>query len=153
MGAGRHAIAEDKPPLANAIRQVEEEAAARDVGRARGAASRHAPGDAPTALTRALHTLGPGGAGPLRRRGRDEPARAPAAGGDRRAVRHGLLPASPRGRRRGRAARPPWSSIAELAFDLDLPSDILTVLDADRRGRTLRSAWNWTLGSRIATRT
>ena len=40
----------------------------------------------------------------------------------------------------------------ELAFDLDLPSDILTVLDARRQGRTREVCLGMDLASRIATR-
>ena len=40
----------------------------------------------------------------------------------------------------------------ELAFDLDLPGDILTVLDARRQGRTREVCLDMDLASRIATR-
>jgi 2-phospho-L-lactate guanylyltransferase (CobY/MobA/RfbA family) len=41
----------------------------------------------------------------------------------------------------------------ELAFDLDVPSDILTVLEARRPGRTREVCRELELGARIATRT
>ena len=84
------------------------------------------------ALTRALHTLGPvvlapssdeGGTNLLIRR---PPAAIEARFGTDSYRRH------LRGGRRGRRARPSIVHRHELAFDLDLPSDILTVLEARR---------------------
>jgi len=43
--------------------------------------------------------------------------------------------------------------VPELAFDLDLPSDILTVLESRHEGRTLQVCRDLDLGARIATRT
>jgi 2-phospho-L-lactate guanylyltransferase (CobY/MobA/RfbA family) len=40
----------------------------------------------------------------------------------------------------------------ELAFDLDLPSDILTVLTSHREGRTLQVCRDLDLGARMAFR-
>ncbi|HSD48917.1 MAG TPA: hypothetical protein VLE71_03710, partial [Actinomycetota bacterium] len=55
---GGHAIAEDKPPLGNAIRQVDEEAAARQV-EALAVLLPDTPLVTADAMLRALHTLGP----------------------------------------------------------------------------------------------
>jgi 2-phospho-L-lactate guanylyltransferase (CobY/MobA/RfbA family) len=43
--------------------------------------------------------------------------------------------------------------IPELAFDLDLPGDILTVLETRKPGRTLEVCRELDLASRIPTRT
>ena len=41
----------------------------------------------------------------------------------------------------------------ELAFDLDVPGDILTVLESRREGRTLQVCRDLDLGPRLAART
>lgn len=151
MGRGAHAIAEDKPPLGNAIRQVDEEAAARQV-ETLAVLLPDTPLVTVDALTRALHTLGPvvlapssdeGGTNLLIRR---PPASIGARFGTDSYRRH-LEAAAEAGL--------PTSIVHrhELAFDLDLPSDILTVLEARRPGRTLTVCRELELGSRIATRT
>jgi 2-phospho-L-lactate guanylyltransferase len=148
---GAHAIAEDKPPLGNAIRQVDEEAAARQV-ETLAVLLPDTPLVTVDALTRALHTLGPvvlapssdeGGTNLLIRR---PPAAIGARFGTDSYRRH-LEAAAEAGL--------PTSNVHrhELAFDLDLPSDILTVLEARRPGRTLTVCRELELGSRIATRT
>ena len=43
--------------------------------------------------------------------------------------------------------------VPELGFDLDLPSDILTVLESRQEGRTLQVCRDLELGARVATRT
>ena len=103
------------------------------------------------ALTRALHTLGPvvlapsadeGGTNLLIRR-------PPSAIGAR------FGPDSYRRHLQAAAEADLPASIVhrhELAFDLDLPGDILTVLDARRQGRTRDVCLDMDLGSRIATR-
>lgn len=150
MERGAHAIAEDKPPLGNAIRQVDEEAAARQV-ETLAVLLPDTPLVTVDALTRALHTLGPvvlapssdeGGTNLLIRR---PPASIGARFGTDSYRRH-LEAAAEAGL--------PTSIVhrLELAFDLDLPSDILTVLEARRPGRTLTVCRELELGSRIATR-
>jgi 2-phospho-L-lactate/phosphoenolpyruvate guanylyltransferase len=151
MQRGAHAIEEDVPPLSNAIRQVEEEAEAR---RAETLAILlpDTPLVTPDSLTRALHTLGPvvlapstdeGGTNLLLRR---PPAAIRARFGTDSYRRHLEAAAE---------ADLPTAIVHrdELAFDLDLPGDILTVLEARRPGRTLEVCRELELGSRIATRT
>ncbi|MGZ5128144.1 MAG: 2-phospho-L-lactate guanylyltransferase [Actinomycetota bacterium] len=148
---GAHAIAEDKPPLGNAIRQVDEEASARQV-ETLAVLLPDTPLVTVDALTRALHTLGPvvlapssdeGGTNLLIRR----PAAAIGARFGTDSYRRHLEAAAEAGL--------PTSIVHrhELAFDLDLPSDILTVLEARRPGRTLTVCRELELGPRIATRT
>ena len=131
---GAHAIAEDTPPLGNAIRQVEEEAAARQA-ESLAVLLPDTPLVTAEALTRALHTLGPAVVAPsrdesgtnllLRRPPRAIPARF---GADSyrlhlQAAAEADIPIS-------------VASSPELGFDLDAPDDILTVLEARRAGRT-----------------
>jgi 2-phospho-L-lactate/phosphoenolpyruvate guanylyltransferase len=134
MGRGVHAIAEDAPPLASAIHQVEEEATARDVD-VLAVLLPDTPLVTTASLTRALHTLGAvvmapsadeGGTNLLVRR---PPTSITARFGHDSYRRH-LQEAA--------EADVPTAvvEIPELAFDVDLPGDILTVLEADRRGRT-----------------
>jgi 2-phospho-L-lactate guanylyltransferase len=151
MQRGAHAIAEDKPPLGNAIRQVDEEAAARQV-ETLAVLLPDTPLVTVDALTRALHTLGPvviapsvdeGGTNLLIRR----PPTAVGAHFGTDSYRRHLEAAAEAGL--------PTSIVhrEELAFDLDLPGDILTVLETRRPGRTLTVCRELDLGSRIATRT
>ena len=151
MQRGAHAIEEDVPPLGNAIRQVEEEAAAR-AAETLAILLPDTPLVTPDALTRALHTLGPvvlapstdeGGTNLLLRR---PPAAIRARFGTDSYRRHLEAAAE---------ADLPTAIVHrdELAFDLDLPGDILTVLEARRPGRTLEVCRELELGSRIATRT
>jgi 2-phospho-L-lactate guanylyltransferase len=151
MQRGAHAIAEDKPPLGNAIRQVDEEAAARQVEML-AVLLPDTPLVTVDALTRALHTLGPvviapsvdeGGTNLLIRR----PPTAVGAHFGTDSYRRHLEAAAEAGL--------PTSIVhrEELAFDLDLPGDILTVLETRRPGRTLTVCRELDLGSRIATRT
>ncbi|MGZ5212174.1 MAG: 2-phospho-L-lactate guanylyltransferase [Actinomycetota bacterium] len=150
LGRSAHAIREEKPPLGNAIRQAEEEA----LGRQADALAVLLP-DTPLvttdALTRALHTLGPvvlapstdeGGTNLLLRR----PPRAIGARFGPDSYRKHLEAAA--------LADLPTAIVGsrELGFDLDLPGDILTVLDARRQGRTREVCLDMDLASRIATR-
>ncbi len=150
LGRGAHGIREDKPPLASAVHQVEEEA----VGRLADALAVLLP-DTPLvterALTRALHTLGPvvlapstdeAGTNLLVRR----PANAVGARFGTDSYRRHLEAAA--------EADLPTSvvEIPELAFDLDLPSDILTVLESGKPGRTLEVCRDLDLASRLPTR-
>lgn len=147
---GARAITEEKPPLASAIRQVEQEA---------GDAGAHTLavllGDTvlvtAEALTRALHTLGPvvvapdaadSGTNLLVRR----PPRAIAARFGPDSYRKHLESAETKGMPAAVVELP------ELAFDLDAPSDILTLLHTHREGRTRQVCLDMDLRSRIQIR-
>jgi 2-phospho-L-lactate/phosphoenolpyruvate guanylyltransferase len=150
MRRGAHAIGEDQPPLARAISQVEEEAEA-GLAEVLAVLLPDTPLVTPSALTAALHTLGPvvlapsideGGTNLLVRR---PPTAIPARFGHDSYRRHLQAAAE--------ADMP--SSVVEipaLGFDLDLPDDILTVLDAGRRGRTLQVCTDLDLRARVGAR-
>jgi len=151
MARGAHAIEEDRPPLANAIRQVEEEAEARLVDTL-AVLLPDTPLVTRAALTRALRTLGAvvvapsadeGGTNLLIRR----PADAIGARFGHDSYRRHIQAAA--------EAEVPTAVVEapELAFDLDLPSDILTVLDSRHDGRTLQVCRELDLGTRVPTRT
>ncbi len=151
LSRSAHAILEDKPPLANAIRQAEAEAAAQSAD-ALAVLLPDTPLVTAGALTRALHTLGPvvlapsideGGTNLMIRR----PPTAIDAHFGTDSYRKHLEAAA--------VADLPIAVIGspELAFDLDVPGDILTVLEAERRGRTRDVCLDMELASRIATRT
>jgi 2-phospho-L-lactate guanylyltransferase len=151
MSRGAHAIEEERPPLANAIRQVEEEAQARRVD-ALAVLLPDTPLVTRESLARALRTLGAvvlapsadeSGTNLLVRR---PPASIEARFGQDSYRRH-LQAAT--------EADVPTAVVEspELAFDVDLPSDILTVLESRREGRTLQVCRELELGSRVATRT
>jgi 2-phospho-L-lactate guanylyltransferase len=151
LGRGAHAIEEEHPPLPNAIAQVEEEARARQVD-CLAVLLADTPLVTSPALRLALRTLG-------------SVVLAPSSdeGGTNLLVRR--PPASIRSRfgtdsyrkhlEEAAEAAVPTSvvEIPELAFDLDLPNDILTVLEANKQGRTLEVCREMDLGSRIPTRT
>ena len=147
---GARPIAEDKPPLANAIRQAE--ALARE---AEATALAIVPADLPLVtaetLGQALQTLGAvvlapsaegGGTSLLLRR---PPRAIPARFGPDSFRRH-LELAEARGL--------PVSVIErrELSFDVDRPDDILTLLADGRGGRTREVCLDMDLGSRIRVR-
>ncbi len=148
---GGYAIVEERPPLSNAVRQVEEEATAKDV-ESLAVLLADTPLVTTRALTLALHTLGP-------------VVLAPSAdeGGTNLLVRRPLaVMAAHFGvdsyRRHLEAAADddiPTSivQIPEIAFDLDLPGDILTVLQTRKPGRTLEVCVDMDVASRIPTRT
>jgi 2-phospho-L-lactate guanylyltransferase len=148
---GARGIEEERPPLANAIRQVEEEANGQGI-EVLAVLLADTPLVTPEAITRALHTLGPVVLAPshdgtgtnflLRR-----PPTAIAARFGTDSYRKHLEAAA--------MADIPSAVIElpELAFDLDLPGDILTVLDARRRGRTRGVCVELDLRDRIAART
>jgi 2-phospho-L-lactate guanylyltransferase len=131
---GAKPVAEERPPLAAAIRQAEQLSLEQEAD-----ALAIVPGDLALlsidALTAALHTLGPvvvapsgDGAGTnllLRR-----PPKAVVARFGPDSFRRHLTAAE--------AKRLPVAVVdrPELAFDLDVPSDILTLLASGRRGRT-----------------
>ena len=151
IGRGARGVVEERPPLGSAVRQVEEEA----VGLGADVLAvllADTPLVTPVALTRALHTLGPVVLAPaadevgtnllVRRPPRAIPARF---GSD--SYRRHLEAAA--------VADLPTAVVdtPELAFDLDLPGDILTVLTARRRGRTREVCMDLDLRSRIGART
>jgi len=151
MSRGVHAIEEDRPPLAAAIRQVDEEADGRNV-ESLAVLLPDTPLVTHAALTRALRTLGAvvvapsadeGGTNLLLRR---PPGSILARFGHDSYRRH-LQGAA--------EADVPTAVVSspELAFDLDLPGDILTVLDSRHEGRTLQVCLDLDLGARVASRT
>lgn len=144
---GASAIPEDKGPLSQAIRQAESLAKEREVD-----ALAVLPADLPLltldALTAALHTLGTvviapaadhAGTNLLLRR---PPRAIPARFGPDSYNRH-LALAQTKG--------VPVSTVErrELAFDLDHPGDILTLLAAGRAGRTADVCRDMDLGQRL----
>ena len=133
-GRGATPMPEEQPPLAQAIRQAEEEALALHLD-AFAVLLPDTPLVTAAALTRAVHTLGPvvlapaadeTGTNLLLRR---PPVAIPSSFGKDSYRRH-LEEAAQRD--------VPVAVIehAELAFDLDLPDDILTVVNDRRAGRT-----------------
>jgi 2-phospho-L-lactate guanylyltransferase len=146
-GRGARPIPEAKPPLANAIRQVE--AKARQDG---ATALAVLPADVPLVTVETLHealrTLGAvvlarsaGGSGTsllLRR----PPRAIPARFGPDSFRRHVEL-AETRGLPVSIVERP------ELSFDVDRPDDILTLLADGRRGRTREVCLQMDLGARL----
>jgi len=151
MRRGAHAVREEKPPLANAIRQVEEEATGRHVDQL-AVLLADTPLVTIEALTRALHTLGPvvlapatdeAGTNLLVRR---PPSAIPARFGPdsyRKHLEAAALSDLPTA----------VVELPELAFDLDAPGDILTVIESGRRGRTHEVCMDMDLAARIGTRT
>lgn len=151
MSRGAHAIEEDRPPLANAIEQVDEEARGRLVD-ALAVLLPDTPLLTQAALTRALRTLGAvvvapsadeSGTNLLIRR---PPSAVTARFGHDSYRRHLQAAAE---------ADVPTAIVEapQLAFDLDLPSDILTVLASGHEGRTMQVCRDLELGDRVGTRT
>ncbi len=147
---GVHAIGEERPTLRNAISQVEEEAAAAGAD-SLAVLLADTPLVTAPALTQALHTLGPVVLAPSTdENGTNLLVRRPPAavaslfGAD--SYRKHLQAAA--------EADLPTAvvQIPELAFDLDLPSDILTVLEARKPGRTLEVCRDMDLASRLPSR-
>jgi 2-phospho-L-lactate/phosphoenolpyruvate guanylyltransferase len=127
-------LVEERPPLAAAIHQAEEEAGARGAN-ALAVLLPDTPLVTAAALTRAVHTLGPAVVAPAR----DEagtnlllrrPPTSIASSFGRDSYRKHLEAAA--------QGDVPIAVVehAELAFDLDLPDDILTVVNARRAGRS-----------------
>jgi 2-phospho-L-lactate guanylyltransferase len=148
---GAHAIPEDKPPLSSAIRQVEEEALGRGVDHLAVLLADTPLVTAPS-LTRALHTLGPVVLAPaLDENGTNLLVRRPPQ------VIEARFGTDSYRRHLERAAETdtPVSvvEIPEIAFDLDLPGDILTVLNANKPGRTLQACRQMDVAKRLSTRT
>jgi len=151
LSRGVHAIEEEEPSLDGAIRQVDDEAEGRLVD-ALAVLLPDTPLVTHAALTRALRTLGAvvvapsadeGGTNLLIRR---PPRAIGACFGEDSYHRH-LQTAA--------AAEVPMAVVRapELAFDLDVPSDILTVLGSRREGRTLQVCRELGLGARLEART
>jgi 2-phospho-L-lactate guanylyltransferase len=151
LGRGAHGIVEDRPSLAAAIHQVEDEATALATE-----ALAILPADLPfvsaASLTAALHTLGPVVIAPSN----DE------LGTNLLLRRPPTVIASRFGpdsfRRHLEAAAEHDLPIAvverdELAFDLDDPGDILTVLRTRRPGRTLEVCRDLDLADRLGAKT
>ena len=144
---GARAVPEDKPPLANAIRQVEALAKKEEAG-----ALAILPADVPLVtvdtLHEALRTLGAvvlarsadgSGTSLLLRR---PPRAIPARFGPDSFRRH-LQLAAERDLPVAVVERP------ELSFDVDRPDDILTLLADGRRGRTREVCLQMDLGVRL----
>ena len=147
---GARPIPEDEPPLAAAVRQAEAEA----TGRGADALAVLLP-DTPfmttAALTRALHTLGPVVLAPsIDERGTNLLLRRPPA-----SIAAHFGPDSYRRHLEAAAeADLPVAAIErpELAFDLDAPDDILTVLQSPGASRTSAVLRDLRLDERMATR-
>ena len=131
---GVTAVPEERPPLAAAIRQTEDEALARGAS-ALAVLLPDTPLVTVAALTRAVHTLGPVVVAPAR----DEtgtnlllrrPPTAITSSFGRDSYRKHMESAA--------EADVPIAVVQqpELAFDVDLPDDILTVVNARRAGRS-----------------
>jgi 2-phospho-L-lactate guanylyltransferase len=150
LGRRARTVIEERPSLGAAIEQVEEEATARGAE-----ALAIVPSDLPlvtaAALTAALHTLGPVVLAPAAdERGTNLLLRRPPHAIPSRFGRDSF-------RRHLEAAAERDLPIAvveheELAFDLDDPDDILTVLEAHRPGRTLEVCRELGLSERVHAR-
>jgi len=146
-----HAIAEERPSLAGAIQQVEDEATARAVE-----SLAVLPADMPLvttpALVAALHTLGPVVLAPSKdERGTNLLLRRPP-----RAIPSRFGPDSFRRHLEAAAERDLPIAVVEreeLAFDLDDPGDILAVHRAQRPSRTLEVCREMDLADRLGART
>jgi 2-phospho-L-lactate/phosphoenolpyruvate guanylyltransferase len=148
---GVRPIQEEKPPLGNAVRQVEAEATAAGAD-ALAILLADTPLVTAAALTRALHTLGSVVVAPSAdESGTNLLVRRPPGvirarfGSD--SYRKHLETAADSG--------VPTSvvELPELAFDLDVPGDILTLLEARKRGRTFAVCLEMDLRSRLSART
>jgi 2-phospho-L-lactate/phosphoenolpyruvate guanylyltransferase len=148
---GVRPILEDKPPLSNAIRQVEQEAT--DAGaEALAVLLADTPLVTSEALVRATHTLGRVILAPSAdRSGTNLMIRRPP-----RAIRARFGPESFRKHlETAETSGVPTAvvELEELAFDLDVPGDILTLLQSRREGRTREVCLDMDLRSRIGIRT
>lgn len=144
---GARPVAEEKPSLSAAVRQVESLAIEREV-----ASLAILPGDLPLVsaprLTEALRTLGPVVLSPTRDGSgtslllRRPPRAIPSRFGADSFRRHHALAEE-------RGLPVAIVRVSELSFDLDLPDDILTLLGTDRRGRTREVCEQMGLGDRL----
>jgi 2-phospho-L-lactate guanylyltransferase len=148
---GGQAVEEQDPSLASAVRQVEEDAVASGA-EALAVLLADTPLVTARALTRALHTLGPVVLAPSEdQSGTNLLVRRPPT-----VIRARFGADSYRKHLQGAAELGMPSSVVdlpELAFDLDLPGDILTVLDGTRPGRTLEVCRDLDLRTRLTART
>lgn len=144
---GVHTVTEERPALTHAVRQVEQDAIDRGAEQLAVLVTDAALVTPPT-LTAALRTLAPvilaggedGGTTLLVRR----PVRVIAARfGHDSLVRHKELAAS-------KAIPAAVVTTPELCFDLDVPEDITTFLDAGRDGRTRDALLQMGIATRIA---
>lgn len=148
---GAEVRVEERPSLAGAVQQIEEEAAGRDV-EALTVLHADMPLVTTSSLRRALHTLGPVVIAPAAdERGTNLLLRRPP---DAIVSRFG----HDSYRRHLEAAAERDLPIAvidheELAFDVDRPEDILIVLEARRPGRTLEVCRDLDLAGRLSART
>jgi 2-phospho-L-lactate/phosphoenolpyruvate guanylyltransferase len=145
---GAEPIEEERPPLSQAVRQIEEESTARGLD-VLAILLADTPLVTAAALARALRTLGPVVLGPsadetgtnlLVRRPPDVIRARFGSDSYRRhlqAAAEADLPAA-------------VVELPEIAFDLDEPGDILTLLDAGRGGRTVEVCRDLGLRARIA---
>jgi len=151
LGRSAHAIREEKPSLASAVRQVEAEATSRGAD-VLAVLLPDTPLVTPEALAGALRTLGPVVLAPATdETGTNLLVRRPPT-----AIRARFGPDSYRKHLEAAASADLPTAVVEapeLAFDLDVPGDILTVLDARRRGRTAEVCLDMDLLSRIGIRT
>ena len=147
---GARPVSEERPPLSAAVRQVEAEATDMAAD-ALGVLLADTPLVTTEALTIALHTLGPvvlapaesdGGTNLLVRR---PPRAIPARFGRSSFHRHREAAAE-------RGIPVSLVDLPELAFDLDAPEDILTLLRARRQGRTREVCLAMDLESRLRVR-
>jgi 2-phospho-L-lactate/phosphoenolpyruvate guanylyltransferase len=148
---GAEPVAEARPPLAAAIRQVEEVAAASGAGTL-AVLLADVPGVTPAALGEALATLGPvvlapseagGGTNLLVRR---PPRVMPARFGTESFAKH-LSGARRRGLPAAVSRRP------ELTFDVDTPDDLAALLRNPAGPRTRAACAELEVGARLAART
>lgn len=145
---GVHPVVEDKPPLSGAVRQVEREA--KEAG---ADALAILLGDVvmvtPDALASAVHTLGPVVAAPDRAGlGTNLLLRRPP-----RAIVARFGPGSLAKHRESAATKDLPMAIVErpeLAFDLDQPTDILTLLEERTPGRTRSTLVQMGAAERVA---
>jgi 2-phospho-L-lactate guanylyltransferase len=151
LGRAAHAVREEKPSLTSAIRQVEEEAKARGVS-VLAVLLPDTPLVTPDALAGALRTLGPVVLAPATdEAGTNLLIRRPPS-----VIRARFGTDSYRKHLEAAASADLPTAVVEapeLAFDLDVPGDILTVLDARRRGRTAEVCLDMDLPARIGIRT
>ena len=148
---GAHAIEEQTPRLAGAVRQLEEEAAATGA-EVLAVLLPDTPFVTGRALTQALRTLGPVVLAPsVDESGTNLLVRRPPS-----VIRARFGSDSYRKHLQGAAEIGVPTSVVdvpELAFDLDLPGDILTVLDGAVPGRTMEVCLEMGLRSRLGART
>lgn len=150
IGRGATPIREERPSLRSAVHRIEAEAAARMI-QALAILLADTPFVTLQALTTVTHTLGPVVIAPSAdERGTNLLLRRPPG-----AIPSRFGPDSFRRHLETAAERELPTAVIEhedLAFDLDEPDDILTVLETRRPGRTLEVCRDMDLASRLSTR-